>query len=135
MNTDFEDLRALIAAQHKVFVGADDPILFLVTANEFCVARSVQLLEAHHAQTLAVQNQQLERAATVWLDAARATSQHTLERAATEIAASAQSASTSAQDALQTGVHALLKPIRLLIAVSIFSSLFALLACALLWLR
>jgi hypothetical protein len=135
MSADFDELRARIAAEHHVLVGPDDPILMLVTAQEFCLQRSLQLIESAHAQALALQSQQLELAAQRWLTAAQTASQHLLDRSASDIQAAAATAAAGVQDAVAESVRALVGPLRTAIVVSLCGSLLSLIACALLWLR
>lgn len=135
MSTEFDELRARIAAEHQTLVGRDDPILMLVTANDYCMQRSVQMLEATHAQALALQTQQLEHAAQHWMTAAQTVSQQTMDQGSAAIQAAATAAATSVQDSIEASVHALVAPLRTAIALSLCGALLSLIACALLWLR
>lgn len=135
MSAPFDELRREIAQRHQVLVGADDPILLLVTANEFCMERSIQLLESAHAQALALQTQQLELAAQRWQTAAHAASQETVEQGTSAIEAAASTAARAAQEVVEASVRALVGPLRAAIVTSLCGSALALIACALLWLR
>jgi len=135
MTNDIAELRARIAAEHQVLVGPDDPILMLVTANDFCLQRSLEQLESAHAQALVLQSQQLEHAAQRWLLAAQSASQQTAEQGAAAIHAAATAAAASVQAAVETSVRAVVVPLRVAIAVSLLGSFLAIIACGLLWLR
>ena len=135
MTAPFDELRSEIAQRHQVLVGPDDPILILVTANDFCVQRSLQLLESAHAQALALQSQQLELAAQRWLVAAQLASQQALARGCTDIQAAAATAARATQATVDQSVRALIRPLHIAIGASICGSLLSLVACALLWLR
>jgi hypothetical protein len=135
MSTEFDELRARIAAEHQTLVGRDDPILMLVTANDYCVQRSLQMLEAMHAQSLALQTQQLELAAQHWTTAAQAVSQQTMDQGTAAIQAAAVTAATSVQDRIEASVRALVAPLRAAIILSLCGTLLSVIACALLWLR
>lgn len=135
MTFDTEQLRRAISDKHLVGIGPDDPILMLVTANDYCVQRSIELLEAAHAQALAQQAQHLELAAKRWRAAAHETSQEELLRATNAVKIAAENAAAAARESITGSVQALTRPLQLAFIAACCASVFSLLACALLWLR
>ena len=135
MTFETEQLRREIRDKHDVSLGPDDPILMLVTANDYCVQRSIQLLEAAHAQALAQQAQHLELAAKRWRTAAHETSQDELQRATSAVKAAAENAAAAARESITQSVQTLTKPLQLALVAACCASALSLLACALLWLR
>lgn len=135
MTFETEQLRREIRDKHDVSLGPDDPILMLVTANDFCVQRSLQLIEAAHAQALAQQAQHLELAAERWRTTAQQTSQEELQRATSAVKTAAETAATAARESITSSVQSLTKPLQLALVSACCASALSLLACALLWFR
>ena len=132
---DLEQLRREIAAKHGVLVGKDDPILMLVTANDFCLQRSVQLLHAAHGQALETQAQQLEHSARSWRVAAEQACQRSLDDTTNRLDIAAMTAAETGRKVIEDSVRTLIRLLQLALFVGVCSALLSLLASILLWMR
>lgn len=130
-----EALRREIAAKHRIIVGADDPILLLLTANDFCIQRAASALEAMQTRALTQQAQQFELHTHKFVAAANQTGARTVELAAAKIHDAVGMASSHAASTIDGAARQLLRPLQLAIVVSVCSSLLSLVAAVLLWLR
>ena len=131
--TIVDELRREIAAKHSIAVGSDDPILVLVTANDFCMRRAAALLEQWHERALARQAQQFEQHTKRWLSVASESGSRTIELAASKLDETGASVVAKASVSINACVHNLIQVLQLAIMAAVCSSLLALLAIILLW--